>query len=64
MADAEPIAWRTVSSRSAFQNRWIGVVVDEVELPDGRRYEYTRVEPAGVGVAVVGFNAAGEILLE
>ena len=64
MADAEPIAWKTLATQPAFQNRWIGVVVDEVELPDGRRYEYTRVEPAGVGVAVVGFNAAGEILLE
>jgi 8-oxo-dGTP pyrophosphatase MutT (NUDIX family) len=35
-----------------------------VELPDGKRYEYTRIEPAGIGVGVIGFNAAGEVLLE
>jgi ADP-ribose pyrophosphatase len=60
----EPIAWKTLSSQPVFRNRWIGVVVDEVELPDGKHYEYTRIEPAGIGVGVIGFNAAGEILLE
>jgi ADP-ribose pyrophosphatase len=60
----EPVAWKTLSSHCVYRNRWIGVVVDEVELPDGQRYEYTRIEPAGVGVGVIGFNAAGEILLE
>ncbi len=64
MSDHEPIAWKTLSTQRVFGNRWIGVVVDEVELPDGRRYEYTRLEPAGIGVGVIGFNAAGEILLE
>ena len=38
--------------------------MDTVALPDGRRYEYTRLQPAGVGVGVIGFNAAGEVLLE
>ncbi|WP_298980732.1 NUDIX hydrolase [Caldilinea sp.] len=60
----DPPTWRTLSTRRAFGNRWIGVVVDEVELPNGARYEYTRLEPAGVGVGVIGFNAAGELLLE
>jgi len=64
VSDHEPIAWKTLSTQRVFGNRWIGVVVDEVELPDGRRYEYTRLEPAGIGVGVIGFNAAGEILLE
>lgn len=64
MSQTEPVAWKTLSSRRVFHNRWIGVVVDEVELPNGQRYEYTRIEPAGVGVGVIGFNAAGEILLE
>jgi ADP-ribose pyrophosphatase len=60
----EPVAWKTLSSNRVYRNRWVGVVVDEVELPDGKRYEYTRIEPAGVGVGVIGFNAAGELLLE
>ena len=64
MSNQEPVGWKTLSSNRAFHNRWIGVVVDEVELPDGNRYEYTRVEPAGVGVGVIGFDAAGNILLE
>ncbi len=64
MSNQEPVGWKTLSSNCAFRNRWIGVVVDEVELPDGHRYEYTRVEPAGVGVGVIGFDAAGNILLE
>lgn len=64
MSNHEPVAWKTLSSHRVFRNRWIGVVVDEVELPDGKRYEYTRIEPAGVGVGVIGFNAAGELLLE
>lgn len=64
MSNQEPVAWKTLASSRVFRNRWIGVVVDEVELPDGKRYEYTRIEPAGVGVGVIGFNAAGEILLE
>ena len=64
VSEHEPVVWKTLSSQRVFGNRWIGVVVDEVELPDGRRYEYTRLEPAGIGVGVIGFNAAGEILLE
>ena len=64
MSHNEPVAWKTLSSDRVYRNRWVGVVVDEVELPDGQRYEYTRIEPAGVGVGVIGFNAAGEVLLE
>ncbi len=60
----DPQAWRTSATRSAFRNRWLGVEIDEVELPTGAVYEYTRLLPAGVGVAVIGFNAAGQVLLE
>jgi ADP-ribose pyrophosphatase len=35
-----------------------------VLLPNGVTYEYTRIERAGIGVGVIGRNAAGEILLE
>jgi 8-oxo-dGTP pyrophosphatase MutT (NUDIX family) len=60
----DPQPWQTLTTHSIFANRWIKVLVDDVALPDGRRYEYTRLEPAGIGVAVIGFNAAGEVLLE
>jgi ADP-ribose pyrophosphatase len=42
----------------------VGVTVDTVQLPTGQTYAYTRLEPAGIGVGVIGFNVAGEILLE
>jgi ADP-ribose pyrophosphatase len=60
----DPQSWQTLESRTAFSNRWIKVLMDEVVLPDGRRYEYTRLEPSGIGVAVIGFNERGEVLLE
>lgn len=60
----DPQPWSTRSTRAAFRNRWLGVEIDEVALPTGAVYEYTRLLPAGVGVAVIGFNAAGEVLLE
>jgi 8-oxo-dGTP pyrophosphatase MutT (NUDIX family) len=60
----EPQRWQTLDTRTAFQNRWLTVFIDDVALPDGQRYEYTRLEPSGIGVAVIGFNERGEVLLE
>jgi 8-oxo-dGTP pyrophosphatase MutT (NUDIX family) len=60
----DPLPWQTQRTSSVYSNRWIGVSVDSVVLPDGRHYEYTRLEPAGIGVAVIGFNEQGEVLLE
>lgn len=60
----DPQPWQTLATRAAFQNRWLQVWLDDVALPDGRQYEYTRLQGAGVGVGVLGFNATGEILLE
>lgn len=60
----DPKPWATQRTTTAFQNRWVTVALDEVLLPTGDRYEYTRVNGNGIGVAVVGFNAQGEILLE
>ena len=60
----DPQPWQTLQTREAFSNRWTGILVDEVRLPNGRQYEYTRLRPAGVGVAVAAFNAAGQLLLE
>lgn len=60
----DPQPWATGATTTAFQNRWITVALDQVELPTGAQYEYTLVNVNGVGVAVVGFNQAGDILLE
>jgi 8-oxo-dGTP pyrophosphatase MutT (NUDIX family) len=60
----DPQHWQTLSTREVFSNRWTGVLVDQVRLPDGREYEYTRLRPAGIGVAVAALNAAGQLLLE
>jgi len=62
--NSEPQSWQTLNTRTAFGNRWLKVQVDDVALPDGRRYEYTRMEPAGIGVAIIGFNDKGQILME
>jgi len=60
----DPQPWQTLATEIAFRNRWISVALDQVQLPTGQQYTYTRIEPAGVGVGVIGFNAAGEVLLE
>lgn len=60
----DPLPWQTLSTEQAYRNRWVAVALDQVQLPTGQPYTYTRLEPAGVGVGVIGFNAAGEILLE
>jgi 8-oxo-dGTP pyrophosphatase MutT (NUDIX family) len=60
----DPLPWQKLASRIVYTNRWIQVAIDDVALPDGRQYEYTRLEPPGIGVAVIGFNDKGEILLE
>lgn len=60
----DPQPWQTLQTENAFRNRWISVALDQVQLPTGQAYTYTRLEPTGVGVGVIGFNDAGEVLLE
>ena len=60
----DPLPWRTTATTTRFENRWVTVSVDQVALPTTQSYEYTRVNVNGVGVGVIGFNDAGEILLE
>lgn len=60
----DPQPWLVEQRTVAFQNRWVTVALDQVRLPTDRTYEYTRVDVNGVGVAVIGFNAAGQVLLE
>ncbi len=61
---SDPAHWKLLDSRTHYTNRWLTVVVDDVVLPSGKPYKYTRLEPAGIGVGVVGFDAKGRILLE
>lgn len=63
-AQPDPQPWVTLSTEVAFHNRWVTVALDQVQLPTGQQYAYTRLESGGVGVGVIGFNAAGEVLLE
>jgi ADP-ribose pyrophosphatase len=43
--------WRTLRSRTVYENRWIRVREDEAGMPDGRTTPYAVVEcPAAVGV--------------
>ncbi len=60
----DPQPWTTRSTRTAFRNRWLAVEIDDVELPTGATYEYTRILPSAPGVAVIGFDIAGRVLLE
>jgi 8-oxo-dGTP pyrophosphatase MutT (NUDIX family) len=60
----DPAPWQTLDSKPVYRSRWAGITVDTVQLPNGVVYEYTRIERAGVGVGVIGFNDAGQLLLE
>ena len=60
----DPAPWQTLDSKPIYRGRWAGITVDTVQLPTGVVYEYTRIERAGIGVGVIGFNTAGEVLLE
>lgn len=55
----DPPKWQVTATRSAYQNAWLSVELDDVLLPNGDSYEYTRLSVAGdrVGVGVVGFDA-------
>lgn len=64
MTPDDPQPWQTVATKKVFENRWLAVFLDEVRLPTGQRYEYTRLAPRGIGVGMLGFNNAGEVLLE
>lgn len=61
---AELKRWKRLGGRTAFANRWLRVDVDEVELPDGRSYEYTLVRQDKHGAAILAFDAAGQILMQ
>ena len=56
--------WRRLSGRTAFANRWLQVDVDQVELPDGRSYDYTVIRRSQHGAAVLAFDEWGQVLMQ
>lgn len=60
MAEHNP--WKTLSSRTAYQNEWLRVREDQVLRPDGRPgiYGVVEIRPS---VGVLAFNEKGEIAL-
>jgi 8-oxo-dGTP pyrophosphatase MutT (NUDIX family) len=55
--------WRTLSSRTAYENPWIRVREDAVLRPDGEPGIYGVVEVLSPAVFVVPVTAAGEFVL-
>jgi len=54
--------WRTLASRTVYENRWLRVREDRVERPDRRQgiYGVVEIRPS---VGIVALNGAGEIVL-
>lgn len=57
-------SWRRLSSQTAFQNRWLRVDIDQVELPDGRSYDYTVLRRPQHGAAILAFDPEGRVLVQ
>ena len=57
------MAWQTLSSRTAYENRWIRVREDEVVRPDGGDGIYGVVEVRHTAVFVVPVTDADEVVL-
>ncbi|MFF2370987.1 NUDIX domain-containing protein [Agromyces sp. NPDC058110] len=57
------MTWPTRASRTVYENRWIRVVEDEVERPDGEAGIYGVVEMRHPAVFVVAVTDADEVLL-
>lgn len=55
--------WRTLSSRTVYENRWIRVREDAVVRPDGEEGIYGVVETTAPSVFVVALTEAEEVLL-
>ena len=54
--------WKRLSSRSIYQNRWLSLREDQVELPDGRTTIYG-VVTCGDCVGILPFVRQDQVLL-
>lgn len=55
--------WNVESERIVYEDHWVRVALADVELPDGRHYEYTTLSRLP-GAGVVALNENEEILLQ
>jgi len=57
------VKWIEHGRRPIYESDWVSLWLDDVEMPDGRRYEHhvVRVPKEGVNVAVL--NDAGDVLM-
>ncbi len=55
--------WKTVSSRTIFQNKYFQICLDRVRLPDGRRYTYYVNNKKSRAVLVLPVDQHGRILI-
>ncbi len=56
--------WQRLSSRELYSNHWLRVQVDQVELPNGRPYDYTLIHRFADGVAALVLDDQNRVLLE
>jgi ADP-ribose pyrophosphatase len=56
--------WRTLDETIPFENRWVRVRLQQVRLPDGREYEYSRVDRPQQGVGIFLLDDGNRLLLE
>lgn len=56
--------WTVQDEETLFENRWVRVRRQQVELPDGRAYDYTLVDRPSQGVGIILLDDAGRLLLE
>ncbi|MDQ4076854.1 MAG: NUDIX hydrolase [Chloroflexota bacterium] len=57
-------SWATLDEEIPFENRWVRVRLQRVRLPNGREYEYSRVDRPKQGVGVLLFDEESRLLLE
>ncbi len=56
--------WLTRRRQTVFQNRWLQVDIDTVELPNGQSYDYTVLRERKHGAAVIALDEQGRLLLQ
>lgn len=60
----EPGRWQVVREEHLYSNPWVELRLQTLRLPDGRHYEYTRVDRPRQGVGIFLIDAQGQLLLQ
>jgi 8-oxo-dGTP pyrophosphatase MutT (NUDIX family) len=63
ISDAQPMSWKTLSSRIVFDNPWITVFEDRVVNPGGGKNDYGHVHFKNRAVAIVPLDEDGNTWL-